>query len=186
MTLPDPSTPIPSRQAPQGQDLWLAIERHHLASYGWARCCCRQDPEEADNVLQAAYLKVFEGKAVFDGRAALKTWLFAVIRRTAAEARRRQALRRFHLLRQYQSEVRPAPPASPEQQAWRGEMRARLRALLAALPRRQCEVVQLVFYHDFSLAEAAQVLGISIGSARTHYERGKRRLRAALQEAGIR
>ena len=39
-------------------------------------------------MLQAVYLKIFERKAVFDGRAAFKTWLFAVIRKSAAEVRR--------------------------------------------------------------------------------------------------
>ncbi len=166
--------------------LWSAIERLHFESYGWARCCCRQDPEEAENVLQAVYLKVFQQRAVFDGRASLKTWLFAVIRRTAAEARRRRALQRLGLLRHAQSATLAAPAADPERQAYLAEVRARLRTLLAALPRRQAEMVQLVFYHDLSLAEAAQILGISLGTARTHYDRGKRRLRVSLAAAGVR
>jgi DNA-directed RNA polymerase specialized sigma24 family protein len=49
--------------------------------------------------LQIAYLKILEGKARFDGRSSLKTWLFAIIRRTALEQRRRGFFRNLLLLK---------------------------------------------------------------------------------------
>jgi RNA polymerase sigma factor (sigma-70 family) len=179
-----PSTST-QRTAPlASDDLRAQLERLHPESFGWARSCCRQEPEEAENVLQAVYLKIFEHKAVFDGKAAFRTWLFAVIRRTAAEARRRRFLQRLSLKRQREGYAPPAPPSSAEQTTYLAEVRTMFRSVLAALPRRQSEVLQLVFYHDLSLAEAAAVLGVSVGSARTHYERGKRRVRTAMTKAG--
>ncbi len=51
---------------------------------------------------------------------------------------------------------------------------------LGRLPLRQRQLLMLVFYHDLSIREAGAALDISLGSARTHYERGKRRLRQRL------
>jgi RNA polymerase sigma-70 factor (ECF subfamily) len=163
-------------------ELRSRLESHQRESYGWALCCCSRDPAEAENVLQAAYLKVLEGKARFDGRSAFKTWLFSVIRRTAADARRRKFFRGLRLTAYAQGAGRGVEGL--DETIYRSEVRDLFRRALAALPRRQAEVLQLVFYHDLSLSEAAEVMCVSLGSARTHYERGKRRLRRLLTESG--
>src|SRR5215471_17835489 len=78
-------------------ELKAELERLHSASFGWALSCCRRDRTEAEEVLQTVYLKILEGKARFRGEASLKTWLFAVIRKTAATEYRRRLLRSLRL-----------------------------------------------------------------------------------------
>jgi RNA polymerase sigma-70 factor (ECF subfamily) len=135
---------------------------------------------EAEDVLQASYLKILEGRARFDGRSSVKTWLFGVIRRTAAEERRRSLLR----LRVRQSQVTDTPGGveQPGVDAIDDAQRsAALLRAIATLAPRQREVVQLVFYHGMTIEDAAIVMRVSLGTARTHYERGKERLRARLR-----
>src|SRR5438876_257659 len=43
------------------------IEQLHERSFAWALACCGWRREEASDVLQTAYLKVFDGRARFDG-----------------------------------------------------------------------------------------------------------------------
>ncbi len=160
-------------------ELGRRLEEIHPASYAWAVACCRGDHQEAEEVLQTAYLKVLDGRARFGGRSALKTWFFAVVRRTAAERRRRRGVRAVLLMRW--SEAPPAAVApDPAAEAVGGERARRLRAALAALSERQRQVLELVFYHQQTVAAAAAILGISVGSARRHYARGKERLGARL------
>ena len=62
----------------------------------------------------------------------------------------------------------------------RSDETARLTCALTILPTRQRELLHLVFYQELTIGEAADVLAISVGTARTHYERGKQRLRELL------
>ncbi len=151
---------------------------HHEACLAWARHCCGNDREEAEDVLQTVYLKVLLGRARFDGRSSLRTWLFAVIRRTAAEARHSRILRRFRL--QPLDEHQHPAASEADASAVSNDMTSILARALRSLPGRQREVLLLVFYHEHTVDDAATILGISPGSARTHYARGKQRLRALL------
>ena len=74
---------------------------------------------------------------------------------------------------------------SAEDQIYRSELRSRIGEILARLSGRQQEVLHLVFYQQLTVEEAAGIMGVSVGSARTHYQRGKERLRAELTRAGL-
>lgn len=164
-------------------ELRAQLEQLHASSFGWALACCRRDRSDAEEVLQIAYLKVLEGKARFNGSASFKTWLFAVIRKTALDQRRKHFLRSVIILRAEEHRTAGSRVERPDESAYRSEMQAVFRNALAQLPNRQREALQLVFYHDLSLQEAAAVMGVSIGSTRTHYDRGKKRLRELLEES---
>lgn len=158
-------------------DVEAKLEEHHADCFAWAMACCGRERSEAEDVLQTSYLKVLDGRAVFASRSSFRTWLFGVIRRTAAEHRRWRALARFRS-GALADRADPSPDAATA--VAHSESSARLLATLATLTERQRQLLHLVFYQDLTIGEAAAVLGISIGTARTHYERGKQRLRELL------
>lgn len=132
-------------------DLHDELERLHPASFGWALWCCDHRRDEAEEVLQAAYLKVLDGRARFEGRATLRTWFFSVVRRTAWEQRRRRWAREL-LLGSWTGQ-QPASilhPAPDEALSSSEENHALLRVLMK-LPARQREVLHLVFYQDLTI-----------------------------------
>ncbi|MCI0487972.1 MAG: RNA polymerase sigma factor [Blastocatellia bacterium] len=168
-----------------GSEMRERLEELHAASYGWAMSCCSRDRSEAEVVLQTVYLKVLEGKARFDGKSSFKTWLFSVIRRTAADRRRRKILSRLRLVGYDRKTEEIAGGERPDEAVYRSQLQEMFGRALADLPARQREVLQLVFYHDFTIAEAARVMCVSLGAARTHYERGKAKLRRWMEESKV-
>jgi RNA polymerase sigma factor (sigma-70 family) len=157
-------------------DLERELERLHQESFGWALFCSGRDRELAQDVLQETYERVLSGAARFQGRSAFRTWLFGVIRRTALAERRRQ--RRPGAPAPIEAAADPAPRA--DEGLEEAEHREELLFALSALSPRQREVLVLVFYHELTIEEAARVMEVSLGSARTHYDRGKKGLLARL------
>ena len=165
----------------QPPDLERELEQVHAAAFGWALACCAGNRSDAEDVLQTTYLKVLDGRARFEGRSSFRTWLFGVVRRTAGEMRRRQRWSRWLPLGSLGLSVRDGRPDANAVLTRSEEARA-LERTLARLPGRQREVLHLVFYQDLTIEQAAQVLGVSVGTARTHYQRGKATLRRMLNE----
>lgn len=164
-------------------DLVSRLESLHHDAFGWACHCCGGNSADPADVLQISYLKVIEGRAFPRDRSSLKTWWFGVIRLTAMEERRRRRIRESHtgrwLFFASPRESAPVPSAKIELD----EVSIGLKKALAQLPARQAEVLHLVFYQDLSLSEAARIMRVSVGSARSHYERAKSRLRSLLSRS---
>jgi RNA polymerase sigma-70 factor (ECF subfamily) len=161
------------------------LEQLHAASFGWALWCCGHRRDEAEDVLQTTYLKVLDRKLTFEGRSSLRTWLFGVIRRTAAEQYRRQWLRRQLFDRWLVNERSTPSAADPEALASDSESNRNLLRAVSELSTRQRQVLHLVFYQDLTVEEASLVMNVSLGTARTHFDRGKRRLRQILSQQEV-
>ena len=156
------------------------LRSDHSRNFGWALACCGWQQELAEDVLQESYLRVLEGRAEFAGRSTLRTWFFAVVKRVAGETRRTQERRSILNLKlvseQAVDQYGAAGGSAAEDIAAQGETCQSLQQALLQLSQRQREVLHLVFYSELTLEEAADTLAISVGSARTHYHRGKLQL----------
>ena len=158
------------------------LEALHSEAFSWALSRCRHVRHDAQDLLQTAYARILDGSARFEARSTLRTFIFGVIDIIAREQRRRERIR--SLLRgRFAAELEPEPMAAPHGEASSAQS-ARVESALRALSRRQRDVLELVFYRDCTIADAAQVMGVSLGSARTHYDRGKRALAIQLADLG--
>jgi len=153
-----------------------ALASHHRAAHAWATSLSGYDPAVADDVMQQSYLAIVDGSARFDGASSLKTWLFGVVRNMARRSRR---VRHAQLVLLERFGAQPRELAAPMTREPGAD--AAIAAAIAALPHRQREVLELVLFAEFTLQETALVLGVSVGSARTHYHRAKQTLRERLE-----
>ena len=131
------------------------------------------DREEAADALQDALLSAYRAAAGYRGEAKVTTWLHRVVVNASLDRARRRAAR----------------PTTPLPQAEWGDPRDRLaeretaievEAALAALPDEQRSAIVLVDLQDLPVAEAAQVLGVPIGTVKSRCSRGRARLALSL------
>lgn len=157
------------------------VSAFHADAFGWAVACSGGDAESAADALQECYVKVATGRAKFAGRSSLKTWWLAVVRLTALEQLRRSQRwqRRADAFRDWLSVFGRQSPEPPEQVLPAPDA-GQLLAALAQLPARQAEILRLRYQHELTVSEAATVMGVSVGSARQHYDRAKKKLRVLL------
>jgi RNA polymerase sigma-70 factor, ECF subfamily len=145
-------------------------QRHAAALFGYL-LSLNQERTAAEEVLQDTFLAAWHAAGRFRGGASVRTWLFAIARRQA-----RDRGRRHHPTTtdddDYLAVADPAP--GPEQAALD---RAELRDLVAGInelgPLHR-EVLALVFVHELSYAEAAQVLEVPIGTIRSRLNAARR------------
>jgi RNA polymerase sigma-70 factor (ECF subfamily) len=147
------------------------LKLHHREAYLWARQCCSFDEELAKDVLQQVYLKILEGKATLNEEEKAKTWIFSIIRYTAIDQLRKGG--------------KLVSMEGIEEIAYKDEEidSTDYEAIISLLPRMQQEVILMVFYHQMTIGQSAEVLQISLGTARTHYERGKKKLKELISIA---
>ena len=156
----------------------------HADNFGWALACCAWQRSMAEDVLQESYLRVASGQARYSGQSAIRTWFFGVIKRVAAEqqrSQRRRALLTLRLVNRDENDGEESGGCAGNA-VYREQSARQLQRALMQLASRQREVLHLVFYGELTLEETAEALQISLGSARTHYHRGKQRLAELLQE----
>lgn len=151
------------------EQLVKLLEEKHAEAYRWSRQCCRFDGELAKDVLQTVYLKILEGKAKFTEKSGFRTWLFAVIRNTAIDNLKKNVTHD-----NLENIMYLTSDEKTEEMDYK--------KFIGQLPEQQAHVLLLAFYHDMTLENISTVMEISVGSVRTHYDRGKKRLRELIEK----
>lgn len=149
----------------------VVTEIPHLRRY--ARALLR-DATAADDLVQDCLERALGRLHLFQPGTNLRSWLFAVLHNLFISQRRAAARRRDEPM------ADPPSPAVPPVQPVRLEARDMGNAL-ALLPPEQRAVVLLIGLEDMSYREAADVLGVPIGTVMSRLSRGRERLRQLME-----
>jgi RNA polymerase sigma-70 factor, ECF subfamily len=146
--------------------------RHRLAVYRWLVRLLR-DEALAEDLLSEVFLDVWRQAAAFEARASVSTWLLAIARHKALSARRRRT--EAELDDGFAATV--ADPADDPELVVEKKSRAELlRRSLRRLPAEQAEVIDLVYYHDKSIKQVANIVGIPEATVKTRMFYARRKL----------
>jgi RNA polymerase sigma factor (sigma-70 family) len=155
------------------------VERHRAlalrVAYGIAG-------DDAEDVVQEAFVKAFRALPRFDTGRRFRPWLLAIVANEARNRRRGTGRRRRAGLRLATRRVPDSP--DPLETSERQESRRRLLAAVERLPAADREIVSLRWFAELSEAETAAALGCPVGTVKSRSSRALVRLRALLGEEG--
>jgi RNA polymerase sigma-70 factor (ECF subfamily) len=141
----------------------------------WRFVAALVDPGSADDLTQETYLRALPGLTGFEGRSSARTWLLGIARRVCADHIRSTVRRRRLLARTVA--LSPAEPVATDPAGTDLEL-AELLARLRPTQRTAFELTQLL---GLSYAEAAEVMGVPIGTVRSRVARARSELVEAVQ-----
>lgn len=133
----------------------------------------------AEEVLQDVMLAVWDNAKNFEARSKVKTWLLVIARNRAINATRRKKLSLIDITKVF--DLR-SDDTSPMEAVERHEKQDNVREAIKKLPEGQREVLVLVFYHQLTGPEVAEVLDISEGTVKSRLHRAKETLRGLLAQ----
>ncbi len=132
--------------------------------------------EEASDVTQEVFIKVFKGLSGFEGRSSFKTWIFRITSNTAS-AGARGSSRRIDTGGDYEAAVRTkAGPEDTERPLRKAESARELKGLLEGLNADQRECLILREVEGLTYAEIAGLLEVNINTVRTRLLRARKAL----------
>jgi RNA polymerase sigma-70 factor (ECF subfamily) len=136
-----------------------------------------QDPDDADDLVQDAFLRALERIASFDVSRAFQPWFIRLLVNLGLDRKRKQGIRHAE---SHDPESVPGR-SSPHRDIERTELRNSLQEALAKLPDRQRLIVSLFEIDGHSTEEVADMLQVSQVTVRWHLHQARRRLREMLK-----
>jgi len=158
----------------------ILMRRHNRTLFRAARAILRSD-DEAEDVMQHAYLRAFEHLDDYQGRARFAAWLTRIaVYEALARLRRRKFVTPLEDCDVDEAEMTSTHPSTPEQRVSDAELRAITEAAIDALPRDFRLVFVLRAVEQMSVADVAECLGVPPQTVKTRFFRARLRLQQLL------
>src|SRR5262245_30496653 len=154
--------------------------RYHVRVFRFVVRLVRDD-STAEDLISEVFLDVWRQAGRFEGRSAVSTWLLAIARFKALSALRRWPDEELD------EETGGAieDPSDDPATAFKQDKSVMLRKCLAGLSAEHREIIDLVYYHEKSVEEVAEIVGIPENTVKTRMFYARKRLAELLKAAGI-
>lgn len=139
--------------------------------------------QDAEDLIQACLLEIMEHLHKFRGTGSLESW--------AGQVTYRVTMRQLKRMRRSERTVVPVPHEiglsghDPEHDAIQTRIQKHLIACLAELPHKRRMTLFLRLVHEYSVAEVAELTGVSINTVKDHLRIGFQELRVAFSRDAV-
>ncbi len=155
------------------------LDRYRPRLWGYLWHQAGEDRDRAEDLLQEVCIAIWQHAASFRGEARVATWIFRLAHNRALNARRDRDRRPegHQVILLDDEDQQLTVPHNEDLHIARLDLGTALRRL----PERQREVIALLFVAGFTMAEAATVLHIPLGTVKSRLAQAREALRAAFQ-----
>ena len=166
------------------------IAEYHPLAYGLAYRALG-DREDAEEVVQDAFIKIHGALGGFRGESSLKTWVLRIVWRLSLNRRRDRARSPWRRLGLHRSDeeagerLSAAAGEGPEARLLTRETRRLVRQQIDELPAALREVLILHSFEQLGYEEIARVLDVPVGTVSSRIHGARRRLAASLRRRGL-
>ncbi|WP_054942559.1 RNA polymerase sigma factor [Paenibacillus ihuae] len=170
------------------EDFELLINRYKDDLY---RFCCHLslDRQEAEDLFQEVWVRIFRKLGMYDPERPFKAWLFQVTINLHRDRYRKLKRLRERLTFAWSSEhsgfteISDSAPLT-EEYLLRKEQDLYLEQCLRNLPKRYLAPLILYYYEEFSYESIGEILGVPLGTVKSRLNQGKKLLKAKMEELG--
>jgi RNA polymerase sigma-70 factor, ECF subfamily len=155
----------------------VLFARHRTSVYRWLYRFVGNETV-AEDLLSDVFFDVWQQAGRFEGRAAVTTWLLSIARFKALSARRRRTHAELDETIDLADSADNAEVALEKKHE--GEV---LRRAITKLSREHREIIDLVYYHEKSVDDAAQILNIPPATVKTRMFYARKKLAELVQGA---
>ncbi|MFQ6092596.1 MAG: RNA polymerase sigma factor [bacterium] len=166
----------------------VLVDRHKRMVLGYAYRMVG-DEQEAEDIAQDVFLRVYQALPRFRGESKFTTWLYKIVSNVCLNRLRK--VRPETLSIEANDEEQNFSPLrladrgnTPETNFERKRFRERIRTLVSSLPPQYSAVITLRHLQDMAYDEIASTLDLPLGTVKTHLFRAKERLKEILEQDG--
>jgi RNA polymerase sigma-70 factor (ECF subfamily) len=159
----------------------VLFARHHVRVFRFVLRLVRNEAA-AEDLISEVFLDVWRQAGKFEGRAAVSTWLLAIARFKALTVLRRKPEQE---LDEDTAETIEDTADTPDVTLEKKDKSALIRKCLAGLSAEHREIIDLVYYHEKSVEEVAEIVGIPENTVKTRMFYARKKLAELLKAQGI-
>jgi RNA polymerase sigma-70 factor, ECF subfamily len=155
--------------------------RHHVRIYRFALRFLN-DEAAAEDTVSEVFIDVWRQAERFEGRSQVTTWLLAIARNKALSMLRRRSNEE---LDDEVAEFIEDPSDNPEAAMFKSQRASVLQDCLTQLSPAHREIVDLVYYHEKSVEEVAEIISVPANTVKTRMFYARKRIGELMAAKGI-